>query len=99
MLVKHRRGHGMDKRCKNYGSGFCADFDDCNECPSKDFGEEQAREEIRPGKVARAYSVNQPKLDKACQEMADLLVAFASPSKLKQIRKQLDKKLMEVNNG
>lgn len=29
----------MDKRCVNYGSSWCADFE-CSECPVKDFRHE-----------------------------------------------------------
>ncbi len=27
----------MDKRCKNYGSSWCADFIICNNCPARTF--------------------------------------------------------------
>jgi hypothetical protein len=50
---------------------------------------------MEKGKVARVYSINQEKLDEACQAMADLLLDFASKEKLTHIKMQIDKKLVK----
>ena len=45
--------------------------------------------EVQTGKADRVYSINQEKVDEACQALAEIILKIASPNKLLDIKKQI----------